>query len=260
MLSLTCLYQIQANFEANSGKARVSPPPGPFQRASRDGSFTGGLQVSLSFCSFDDIHPQIFIIPGRVKEINYDLKLLQAYQELCKIPAVSQITLLEPQAGNFMEMTLRQRYTAQQGAFYTRHLSSTRISSFPPLGPAQLSLSQNLWGLHSQTPCFLQTERPLPWPASHCPFLGDFIRTLSKDQGCSLVRLGVCDLKEIQEKLSRLRRSQQNLGHETTTLTAPVGHIVRFWLPQRIHLPNPRSLLLESCSCFTTLFLIPIIG
>lgn len=74
----------------------------------RGGLSTGHLQVSLTLCFFDDIHPHTFIVLGRYKGINHDFHLVQACWELCKILAVSQITLFKPYGGNFMEMTLRQ--------------------------------------------------------------------------------------------------------------------------------------------------------
>ena len=58
-----------------------------------------------------------------------------------------------------MEITLKQSRAAQQGAFYSRHLSSR--SSLPPLGPAQLSPGQTLSrGCTLSLPAFCRLRVP----------------------------------------------------------------------------------------------------
>lgn len=132
------------------------------------------LSVSVPSMTFiEGIHACIVL--GRYTGINYGLHLILAYSELCKIPAVSQITSLVPWGGNFMEMTLRQSWAAQQGAFYGRHLSSR--SSLPPLGPAQSVVPRpdSGWGWGAAPSASLlpsDSEGPLPWPVTHCPSLG----------------------------------------------------------------------------------------
>lgn len=84
--------------------------------------------------------------------------------------------------GNFIEMNLKQSPAAQQGAFYSRHLSSR--SSLPPLGPAQLSPGQTVSGLHPQPPCFLQTQGAL------CPGLSFTVHPLLAQLGLGAKRTG----------------------------------------------------------------------
>lgn len=87
---------------------QFSPPPVPFQRDPRVGSATGGCQVSLGFCSYNDTHPRALIVLGRYEGIiDHGGPLVLASWELCKILAASQITLLVPRGGNFMEITQR---------------------------------------------------------------------------------------------------------------------------------------------------------